>query len=52
MIKKNGEITFPCQNQTRNKIFSPDDIIFSASGFKIIGTSVFQELMFVLRCSF
>ena len=34
------------------KCYTPDTIIIAASGFTIIETSIFQELMFVLRCSF
>ena len=45
-------MTISGQNQARNKnedekYFSPDVTFISEYGFKIINTSVFQELLFI-----
>ena len=55
-IKQGCAVTFtPSRSGVKRKqvyIFSPDAIIFSASGFKIIDSSIFLELSFALRFSF
>ena len=55
-IKQGCAVTFtPSRPGVKRKqvyIFSPDAIIFSASGFKIIDSSIFLELLFSLRFSF